>query len=468
MTSPLYHLSRREFLGHIGLGLGGAALAMLEAHGGESLAAKKPHHEPRAKHIIYMHMIGAPSQIDLLDPKPALVQWDGKPCPDEMLRGKRFAFLGARPTFAKSPYAFARRGQSGQEVSELLPYFANVVDNVCVIRSMKTDEINHAPGQMFLHSGFSRGGRPALGSWLAYGLGSESQELPAYVVLQSGPLGGAGTALWSSAFLPSIYQGVAFRNTGDAVPFLSNPKGTTAADRRRVLDTVRDLNQIAEAEAGDPEINTRIDQYEMAFRMQTSVPELTDLSRENAETLKLYGVQPGKPSFATNCLLARRLIERGVRIVELFDADWDHHDNIILKLPAKCKEVDQAMSALVRDLKERGLLDKTLVVWGSEFGRTPLRQTFDDAGPIVKPGRDHHKDAFTIWLAGGGVKAGHSHGRTDETGFNIAEGGVHIHDLNATLLHLMGLDHERLTYKYQGRDFRLTDVAGRVVREILA
>jgi hypothetical protein len=470
MTSLLHRLNRRAFLGRTGLGLGGAALALLnaESRGGESLAAKKPHHDPRAKHIIYMHMIGGTSQLDLLDPKPALLQWDGKPCPEEMIRGKRFAFIGSRATFAASPYRFARCGNSGQDVSELLPHFARIVDDVSVIRSMRTDEINHAPGQMFLHSGFGRAGRPALGAWLAYGLGSESQDLPAYVVLQSGPLGGAGTALWSSGFLPSIYQGVGFRPSGDAVPFLSNPKNTTPADRRRVLDAVRDLNRLEHANTGDPEIETRIDQYEMAFRMQTSVPELTDLSRESAETLKVYGVQLGKPSFATNCLLARRLVERGVRIVELFDADWDHHDAIATKLPAKCKQVDQAMAALVHDLRERGLLDHTLVVWGSEFGRTPLRQGIDEGGSITKPGRDHHKDAFTIWLAGGGVKAGYSHGRTDETGFNVAENPVHVHDLNATILHLMGLDHERLTYKYQGRDYRLTDVAGNVVRAILA
>jgi hypothetical protein len=321
---------------------------------------------------------------------------------------------------------------------------------------------------MFLHTGFGRGGRPSVGSWVVYGLGSESEDLPAYVVMLSGPAGGAGTSLWSTGFLPSVYQGIQFRSSGDPVLFLSNPKGHDGADRRRVLDAIAEMNHARLADAGDPEIATRISQYEMAFRMQTSVPELMDLRGETQATLDLYGAQPGKASFANNCLLARRLVERGVRMIQLYDSDWDHHNNLNARLPEKCKDVDQPAAALIKDLKQRGLLDDTLVIWGGEFGRTPLRQGMSATGVKTSPGRDHHKDAYAIWLAGGGVKPGLTHGATDDLGFNIAAGGVHVHDLNATVLHLLGLDHERLTFTYQGREFRLTDVHGRVVNEILA
>jgi hypothetical protein len=320
---------------------------------------------------------------------------------------------------------------------------------------------------MFLHTGFGRGGRPSFGSWVVYGLGSQTRDLPAYVVMLSGPLGGAGTSMWSSGFLPSVYQGIQFRSSGDPVLFLSNPKGHTGEDRRRVLDAIAELNQAQLADVGDPEIATRISQYEMAFRMQSSVPDLMEISQESAETLKLYGAEPGKASFANNCLLARRLVERGVRLIELYDADWDHHSDLKTRLPAKTKQVDQAMAALITDLKQRDLLDDTLVIWGAEFGRTPLRQGISGDGATTKPGRDHHKDAYTCWLAGGGVKGGITHGRTDDFGFNVVENPVHVHDLNATVLHLLGLDHERLTFKYQGREYRLTDVHGRVVRELL-
>jgi hypothetical protein len=348
-----------------------------------------------------------------------------------------------------------------------LPHLGGVADDLAVVRSLHTDEINHGPAQMFLQTGFGRGGRPSLGSWLAYGLGSDNQDLPAYVVLVSGPTGGGGTSLWSPGFLPSVYQGIQFRTGGDPVLFLSNPRGQGPADRRRILDAVRALNETQLAEVGDPEIATRIEQYEMAFRMQTAVPELMDLAGETKTTLELYGAQPGRASFANNCLLARRLVERGVRIVQLFDADWDHHGSLTTRLPAKCREVDRPIAALIRDMKVRGLLDDTLVIWGSEFGRTPLRQGADGASEAA-PGRDHHKDAYTMWLAGGGVRPGISHGHTDELGFGIVKDPVHIHDLNATVLHLMGLDHERLTYRYQGRDYRLTDVAGKVVQPLLA
>ncbi len=413
-------------------------------------------------------MIGAPSQLDLFDPKPQLAKYDGKPCPKELLAGRRFAFIGGKMTLAGSRYKFTRHGQSGAEISELLPHLSTVADDIAIVRSLHTDEINHAPAQMFLHTGFGRGGRPSFGSWVTYGLGSENQDLPAYVVLVSGPTGGAGTTLWSSGFLPSVYQGVQFRTSGDPVLFLSDPKGQTRQDRRRILDAVGELNRAQLEAAGDPEIATRISQYEMAYRMQASVPELMDISKESPATLDLYGAKPGRPSFANNCLLARRLVERGVRLVQLYDADWDHHADLATRLPNKCRDVDRGTSALVADLKQRGLLEDTLVIWGGEFGRTPLRQGISGDGATTRPGRDHHKDAFTIWMAGGGVKPGVTHGRTDDFGFGVVEHPVHVHDLNATVLHLLGLDHERLTYRYQGREFRLTDVHGRVVREILA
>jgi hypothetical protein len=478
LQARLQDVTRRGFLGRSGVCLGAVALGSLlnekratsaEAAQENPLAARPSHFPARAKHVIYLHMIGAPSQLDLFDYKPELVKRDGENCPEELLKGKRFAFIGGEMKLAGTTFKFARHGQSGQQMSEVLPHLAQVADDITVIRSLHTEEINHAPAQMFLHSGFGRGGRPGFGSWVAYGLGSESQDLPAYVVMLSGPLGGAGTSLWSSGFLPSVYQGIQFRSSGDPVLFLSNPQGQSAGDRRRVLDAVRELNQQQLTEVGDPEIATRISQYEMAFRMQTSVPDLVEISQESPETLKMYGAEPGKASFANNCLLARRLVERGVRLVELYDADWDHHGDLPKRLSAKCKDVDQPLAALVRDLKQRGLLDKTLVIWGAEFGRTPLRQgSSNDGAKTDRPGRDHHKDAYTVWLAGGGVKPGLSYGTSDDFGFNPAENPVHVHDLNATLLHLLGLDHERLTYKYQGREFRLTDVHGKVVREILA
>ena len=427
-----------------------------------------PHFAPKAKQVIYLHMIGAPSQLDLFDYKPVLQKHDGQKCPEELLKGKKFAFIGGEMTLAGTPYKFTKHGQSGQELSELLPHLATVADEICLLKGMHTNEINHAPAQMFLHTGFGQGGRPSMGAWVTYGLGSDNRDMPSYVVLLSGPPGGAGTTLWSTGFLPSVYQGVQFRGTGEPVLFLNNPEGHDRKDRRQVLDAVRALNEHQLGIVGDPEISTRISQYEMAYRMQASVPELMDISQESQATLDMYGAEPGKASFANNCLLARRLVERGVRMVQLYDSDWDHHGGLDKRLRAKTKDVDQGMAALVRDLKQRGLLDETLVVWGGEFGRTPLRQGTNGNGQAISGGRDHHKDAYTMWMAGGGVKGGITHGRTDEMGFNVIENGVHIHDLNATLLHLLGLDHERLTFRYQGRDFRLTDVHGEIVKSILA
>ena len=434
----------------------------------DPLAARPSRFAPKATNVIYLHMIGAPSQLDLFDYKPKLVEHDGQACPSELLKGKRFAFIGGEMTLAGSQYRFKRCGDSGQQISELLPHLATVADDITLLKGLHTEEINHAPAQMFLHTGFGRGGRPSFGSWVVYGLGSESEDLPAFVVMLSGPAGGAGTSLWSTGFLPSVYQGVQLRSKGDPVLFLSNPKGHAATDRRRVLDAISELNQSQLADVGDPEIATRIAQYEMAFRMQTSVPELMDFSGETQATLDLYGANPGMASFANNCLLARRLVERGVRMIQLYDSDWDHHNNLPRRLPAKCKDVDHAMAGLITDLKQRGLLDETLVIWGGEFGRTPLRQGISGTGAKTSPGRDHHKDAYAMWLAGGGTKPGVTYGATDEFGFNVVENPVHVHDLNATVLHLLGLDHERLTFTYQGREFRLTDVHGRVVENILA
>ena len=476
LNEHLLRLSRREFFKRTSFSLGSIALGSLLAETFAQaapaktlnpLAARLPQFPAKAKRVIYLHMVGAPSQLDLFDYKPTLEKYDDQLCPKELIEGKRFAFLRGHPKIAASKFKFTRHGGSGQQISELLPHLTKISDDIAIVKTLHTDEFNHGPAQLFLHTGFGRPGRPSFGSWVTYGLGSENENLPAYVVLLSGPLAGAGTSLWSNGFLPSIYQGVQFRSSGDPVLFLSNPEGHSSADRRRMLDALADLNQQSFDQIGDSEISTRIGQYEMAFRMQTAVPELSDLSKESAQTLEMYGAQPGKPSFANNCLLARRLIERGVRLVQLFDSDWDHHSNIAANLPKKCKDVDQAMAALVQDLKQRGLLEDTLVIWGGEFGRTPMQQVQAGDGTAIRPGRDHHKDAYTIWMAGGGVKSGITYGRTDDFGYNIVENPVHVHDLNATVLHLLGVDHERLTFKYQGREFRLTDVHGKVVKDLL-
>jgi hypothetical protein len=469
-------VSRRHLFQQGGMGVGAAALGSLLARDLPAFAStaadpsqpRQSHFAPRAKHVIYLHMIGAPSHLDLFDHKPVLVNYDGQKCPEQYTKGKRFAFIGSDLNLAGTKFKFSRHGQSGAEISELLPHLSRIADDICIVKSLHTEEINHAPAQMFLHTGFGRGGRPSFGSWITYGLGSENDDLPSYVVLLSGPPGGAGSTLWSTGFLPSVYQGIPFRGSGEPVLFLTNPEGHTRADRRRVLDAVRAMNEQQLARVGDPEISTRINQYEMAYRMQASVPDLMDIARESPATLEMYGAKPGAASFANNCLLARRLIERGVRMVQLFDSDWDHHAGLSKRLPAKCRDVDQAMAALVTDLKLRGLLDETIVIWGGEFGRTPLRQGISGDGTKTDPGRDHHKDAYTMWLAGGGIKGGLTYGKTDELGFNIIENPVATHDLNATVLHLLGLDHERLTFRYQGRDYRLTDIHGALVRGILA
>lgn len=454
-------LTRRQLFSTAGAGLGSVALGSLLNESGFASDAF-PGSVPRAKNVIFLHMVGAPSHLDLFENKPTLQKFDGELCPDKYLQGQRFAFLRGHPKLLGTRFKFKRHGQSGIELSELLPNLATVADELCVIKTLHTTQFNHAPAQLFFHTGFQRFGRPTLGSWISYGLGSENRDLPAFVVLITGNVAGAGNSLWGSGFLPTEHQGIEFRSKGDPVLFLSNPQGIGPRDRKRVIDGVNLLNRQRLEDVQDPEIATRIKQYELAYRMQSAVPELMDISRESRQTHEMYGTEPGKASFANNCLLARRLVERGVRYVQLFDQGWDHHGGVFKSLPNKAKQVDQPIAALIKDLKQRGLLDETLVVWGSEFGRTPMMQ-----GDRASVGRDHHKDAFTIWMAGGGIRPGVTWGKTDELGYFPTENPVEVHDFHATLLHLMGVDHRKLTFKYQGRNFRLTDIAGNVINDIV-
>ena len=454
--------SRRHFLSRTGAGLGSLALGSLLQRDlfGEVPAAVRAF-APKAKSVIFFHMTGAPSQLDLFDEKPVLRKYDRQPAPESLFEGKRFSFLRGHPKLLGSPYQFHQHGRSGLALSELLPHLGTVADEICLVKSVHTTEFNHGPAQLVFHTGVNRQGNPSLGSWTTYGLGSESENLPAYVVFLTGNTPGAGASLWKSGFLPSVHQGVQLRGEGDPVLFLNSPKNVTRDDRRRTLDSIEALNRRYFESVGDPEIVTRIEQYEMAFRMQASVPELVDLSQEDAMTRERYG----KGEFATQCLQARRLVERGVRFVELFHGDWDTHAGQKGRLAANCKEVDQPIAALISDLKQRGLLDQTLVVWGAEFGRTPMLQ--GDESPD-KCGRDHQKDAFTVWMAGGGVKGGTSYGATNDLGNEVAENPVQVRDLHATMMHLLGIDHESLTYRYQGFDQRLTGVEeARVIGEIL-
>ncbi|MBT4864892.1 MAG: DUF1501 domain-containing protein [Planctomycetaceae bacterium] len=463
-SQPLQDITRRELLQRVGTGVGSIALASLLAD--ELPAAQKqqqPHFPPRVKNVIFLHMVGAPSQLDLFENKPALMENDGKECPKQYLEGAKFAFIRGTPKLLGSRMGFRRCGESGLELSNLLPHLGGVADEMAIIKTLHTEQFNHGPAQLFLHTGFQRFGRPTMGSWINYGLGTENANLPGFVVLITGSVGGAGNSMWGSGFLPTENQGVEFRSQGDPVLFLSNPKGISSGDRRRTLDSINTLNRAQLADVGDPEIATRITQYELAYRMQTSVPELMNSAAEPKHVHEMYGTEPGKASFANNCLLARRLVERGVRFVQLMDQGWDHHGSVFSNLPRKCKQVDQPIAALIRDLKQRGLLDETLVIWGAEFGRTPLLQ--GSAGKSA--GRDHHRSSFCAWMAGGGVKGGTSVGKTDELGYFPVEDAVSMHDFHATIEHLLGIDHERLTFKYQGRDFRLTDIAGNVVEKLL-
>ena len=479
MDDMLRSVTRRHFFRQFGFGIGASALANLmnpnlfassEGDALNPLAPRPPQFPAKAKSIIFLSMPGAPSQLDLYDYKPKLRELSGQNCPAEYLKNERFAFIRGVPKLLGTPHQFSQHGKSGAWVSTLLPETSKIVDDLTFIKSMNTTQFNHAPAQIFMNTGHQVPGRPAMGSWLTYGLGSEARELPGFVVLISGqnqPDG--GKACWSSGFIPTVYQGVEFRSKGDPVLFLTNPEGVGREERRESLDLLRDLNQQHLASNGDPEIATRIASYEMAYKMQSSVPELTDLSKEPEHIHKLYGTEPGAKSFANNCLLARRLVERGVRFVQLYHRGWDNHgasadNDIVLRLPRLCKEIDQACAALIQDLKQRGLLDSTLVVWGGEFGRTPMNEERNRSKFL---GRDHHGRAFTMWLAGGGIKPGITYGKTDDLGYNIAEDPVDVHDLHATMLHLMGIDHTKLTYKFQGRQFRLTDVSGNILTKIL-
>ena len=477
-TDPLLARTRRHFFRDCGVGVGTLALASMLARDGAAAdgspargAVPTLHHPAKAKSIIFLFMAGAPSQFELFEPKPELQKLHGEPIPDSFTKGRRFAFMNTfskdKPKLLGTKRAFKKYGDAGLEVSDLMPHFGKIVDDVTFVRTMATDVFNHAPAKLFMNGGSQQFGRPSMGSWLTYGLGSECQDLPGFVVLQSGPRGPrGGVQNWGSGFLPSAYQGVPFRSTGDPVVSLGSPPGVTPARQRDTLDLLGDLNRLRQDETKDPETLSRIASYEMAFRMQSSAPDLIDLSKETKETLALYGAEPGKPSYANNCLLARRLVERGVRFIQLYHTDWDHHGdkNLHLGEPLEkiCQQVDRASAALVLDLKQRGLLDDTLVVWGGEFGRTPMGEIRELVG------RNHHIDAFPMWLAGGGVKKGYVHGSTDEFGFAATDGKVHVHDLQATILHQFGLDHEKLTYRFQGRNFRLTDVAGEVVRPLLS
>ena len=465
-------IARRWFFRECGLGLGSIALGALM---GERLHAKPlggavardpmtpraGHFQPRAKRVVFLFMAGAPSHLDLFDHKPELIKYNGKAPPADLLKGYRAAFINPNATLLAPKYGFSKHGQSGMEISEVLPHIASIADDITLVRSIQTEAINHAPAQIFMNTGSQQFGRPSMGTWVTYGLGSESRDLPGFVVLSSGNGTSGGASNWSCGFLPTIYQGVPLRSSGDPVLYLSNPRGLDRASQRASLDTLSRLNRERFSVEGDPEIEARMNSFEMAYRMQASAPELMDLSKESPEVLALYGAEPGKASFANNCLLARRLLERGVRFVQLFHEAWDHHGNLKNGLRDQARITDRASAALVKDLKRRGLLDDTIVVWGGEFGRTPMVQGGDD-------GRDHHNKAYSMWLAGGGFKPGLTHGQSDEFGFHVGRDPVHVHDLHATLLHQLGFDHTRLTHRFQGREFRLTDVHGEVIKALLA
>ena len=476
-VAELQAVTRRQFLGRSAWGIGGIALAsMLGGRGAHAsgtptseqgaapdpMALRAPHLPARAKRVIFIHLAGAPSQHELFDWKPALVRHHGQPCPKEILDGERFAFIKGHPTLLGTPYRFARHGRSGQELSELLPGLARVADELCIVKGCTTDQFNHAPAQLLLHTGESRFGGASMGSWLTYGLGSEASDLPGFVVLVSGDkTPDAGKSVWGSGFLPGAFQGVQCRASGDPVLYVRDPEGIDRARRRRMLDAVRDLNAMAAATSLAPETDARIAQYELAFRMQASVPDAMDISREPASVLEAYGATPGRASFANNCLLARRLSERGVRFVQLFDWGWDAHgtspsDDILTQLPKKCRETDGPVAALIADLRQRGLLDETLVVWGGEFGRTPMAEFRDGKKDFF--GRDHHPHCFTVLMAGGGTRAGTTYGETDELGCRVVRDAVPVKDLQATILHLMGLDHRRLSFPHAGLDRHLTGV----------
>ena len=472
--------TRRHFLKECQLGLGAVALSSLLSDAAPAatlsvvnpLAKKEPQFDGKAKRVIYLHLTGSPPHLDMYDYKPELVKLDGQLAPDSFIKGKRFAFTSGTPKLLGTPRKFAQHGQGGMWLSDALPNLYPVADEMCMIKSMFTEQFNHAPAELLLYTGSARSGRPSMGSWVTYGLGTENENLPGFVVLiSSGVQPNGGKNSYGSGFLPSVYQGVQCRSKGDPVLYASDPAGMNRDVRRESLDALRDLNEMQARELGHPETLTRIAQYELAFRMQTSVPEVMDITKETKDTLAAYGAEPGAASFANNCLLARRLVEQGVRFVQLFDWGWDFHGTgpdgeIKDGLTKKCATVDKPIAALIKDLKQRGMLDDTLIICGGEFGRTPFREGRTAGGSLL--GRDHYPDCFSMWMAGGGVKGGYSHGESDELGFSIARDKVHVHDLQATIMHLLGFDHTKLTYRFQGRDYRLTDVHGHVVKEVLA
>jgi len=478
-SESLQYKTRRHFFKQCSMGLGGVALSEMlasDAMGLEApnnpLLAKLPHFAPKAKRVIYLHLTGSPPHLDLWDHKPELVKRDGQECPDEYIKGKKFAFTSGTPKLMGSPRTFKQYGKNGLWMSDAIPHLHGVADDLCIINSMTTDHFNHAPAELFVHTGFQQPGRPSFGAWTTYGLGSENQNLPGYVVLiSSGVQPNGGKSSFDSGFIPSVHQGVQCRSKGDPVLYVTDPPGMDRSLRRSSLDALRDLNEAASKDFAHPESLTRMAQYELAFRMQMSVPEVMDISKESKKTLESYGAQPGASSFANNCLLARRLAEDGVRFVQLFDWGWDFHgtnpkEDIRDGLTNKCATMDKPIAALINDLKERGLFDDTLIVLGGEFGRTPFREGRTAKGTVL--GRDHFPDCYTMVMAGGGVKGGYTHGASDELGFSVARDKVHVHDLQATWMHLLGFDHEKLTYRFQGRDYRLTDVHGKVVKDLLA
>jgi hypothetical protein len=468
-TEHARYLTRRWFFQECGVGM--ASLAALDLLRGQStgaaapaspLASRKPHYPAKAKQVIYLFMGGAPSHLELFDNKPELAKWDGKLPPADLLKGYRAAFINPNSKLLGPKFKFAKHGQSGAEISELLPHTAKIADDLTIVRSMKTDAFNHAPAQILMSTGSQIFGRPSFGAWSLYGLGTENQDLPGYVVMQSGQKGpSGGLSNFGCGFLPTVYQGVPFRSSGEPVLYLNNPKGVTDATQRQTLDALKQLNEERLGEVGDPEIAARINSFELAYRMQQTAPEVMDISKEPQHILDMYGAKPGEASFANNCLLARRLIESGVRFVQLFHEAWDHHGGLVGGLKQQCGLTDQPCAALVRDLQQRGLLEDTIVIWGGEFGRTPMVQGGSD-------GRDHHPNAFTMWFAGGGMKPGLTLGESDDFGFNVTQDPVHVHDLHATLLHLLGFEHTKLAVKFQGLDMRLTNVHGELVKKMLA
>jgi hypothetical protein len=468
LNHPMESLKRRWFLKQCSVGLGSIAAtellaSELSADGRDGpLAAKEPHFPPKVKRVVYMFQAGAPSQLELYDPKPELAKRNGQLPPPELLKGYRAAFINPNSALLGGKFNFAPKGQCGMELSEVLPHIGSIADDIVLIRSMQTDAVNHAPAQIMMNTGSQQFGRPSLGSWTLYGLGSQSKDLPGFVVLTSAKGTSGGASNYGSGFLPTTYAGIPFRSTGDPVLYLSNPKGIDGQAQRDTIDAIANLNRLNLDQVGDPEISSRIQSYELASKLQTSAPELMDLSSESKETLELYGVKdPKEASFARNCLLARRLLERGVRFVQLFHEVWDQHGDLTNGVKNNAAATDRPSAALVQDLKRLGMFEDTLVIWGGEFGRTPMVQGGND-------GRDHHNRAFSIWMAGGGLKKGFVLGKTDDLGFNAVENPVHVHDLNATILHLLGFDHTRLTFRFQGRDYRLTDVHGSIIERILA